>query len=55
MGVTDNIFFDLEVSSNNDENSEYSFFDKISTGVNSQVLLATFLLELSVNVKEFQV
>ena len=34
MGVYDKIFFDLEVSSNNDENSEHQFLDVIFTGVN---------------------
>ena len=41
MGVND-VFFDREVSSNGDENSEYSFLDEISTGVNFRELLATF-------------
>ena len=45
MGVYDKIFFDLEVSSNNDENSEHQFLDVIFTGVNFWKLLATFLLE----------
>ena len=46
MGVKDNAFFYLEVSSKSDENSEYSFHDEIYAGVNFWELLANFLLEL---------
>ena len=49
MVANDNIFFNLEVSSNSDENSEYSFLDEISTGLNFRES------KRNVKVKEFQV
>ena len=46
MGIDNNIFFDFAVSSNNVENSEYSFLVKISTGVDYREPPVTFSLKI---------
>ena len=46
MGIDNNVFFDFAFSSNNVENSEYSFLDKISTGDDLREPPVTFLLKI---------
>ena len=49
MVANDSNFFNLEVSSNSDENSEYLFLDEISIGLNCRES------KRNVKVKAFQV